>query len=467
MRSAILALLVGIVFALSPNHARAQAPTTVTLDEEIEVRGMDCVPQVKEVETRRSIPVLCQTDYDVAGVELRYQTPGSSKWEKIELPKTAAGYQGTIPCTVTNKRGSLKVYVFARNANNKVIARVGRHENPMIIRIVEHTNLAPPALPNENPPERCYDKNECPPEMVGTASCPGTKVPPAAKKAWGQTCKLTSECEATLECVNGTCETPAKCEGIEDCPSGGECVDGLCHVPDAEELATRLGPPAHHWIGLHVGPDIMLMREGSDVCGNISEDSQDFACFEGGGLYTGTPNLSAQGHLSSGVYLGTIRVLASYEYAVKRFLVGTRLGWAFRGAPQDFLPFHFEARAYYAMRKNPLDQRFRPYLGIVAGVAQVDASGATEIIDCVAADSEQRQGCVEAADQATLNMYLADRTLAVRKTLNAYRQGSKGFFGPSLMMVFAITNESAIIFNLNTMFPDVVFEPTLGYAMGL
>ncbi|HEY3496493.1 MAG TPA: hypothetical protein VGK73_17460, partial [Polyangiaceae bacterium] len=433
------------------------------------VRGMDCVPQVKEVEARRPIPVLCQTDYDVAGVELRYQAPGSKKWEKVELPKTDAGYQGSIPCTVTAKRGQLKVYVFARNANNKVIARVGRIENPMLIRVVEHTNLPPPALPNQNAPERCYDKNDCPPEMVGTDACPGTKAAAAAttKKAWGQSCNLTSECQATLECVNGSCETPAKCDTAADCPSGGECNDGLCHVPDAEEIATRLGPPMHHWIGLHAGADIILMNEGSDVCGNTSEDSKSYACYEGGGLYAGTPNLTAQGHLSSGVRLATIRALLSYEYAVNRFLVGTRLGWAFRGAPQDFLPFHFEARLFYSMRKEPLDKRFRPYLGIVGGVAQVDGHGPVDIIDCVSTDPVNRQDCINAADRTTLDYFLADRTMAVRKTLNAYRAGSKGFFGPALMMVFALSNDSALVFNLNTLFPDVVFQPTLGYAMGL
>ncbi|HEY3497044.1 MAG TPA: hypothetical protein VGK73_20235, partial [Polyangiaceae bacterium] len=172
MRLFLIALLIGCLLPAVARDAFAQAPTTIVLDEEIEVRGMDCVPQVKEVEARRSIPVLCQTDYDVAGVELRYQAPGSKKWEKVELPKTDAGYQGAIPCTVTAKRGQLKVYVFARNANNKVIARVGRIENPMLIRVVEHTNLPPPALPNQNAPERCYDKNDCPPEMVGTDACP-------------------------------------------------------------------------------------------------------------------------------------------------------------------------------------------------------------------------------------------------------------------------------------------------------
>jgi hypothetical protein len=465
MRLFLLALLIGCTLGLVTRSTFAQ--TTIVLDDEIEVRGMDCVPQVKEVETRRPIPVLCQTDYDVAGVELRYQLANSKKWEKIELPKTDKGYQGSIPCGVTNKPGQLKVYVFARNANNKVIARVGRSETPMLIRVVEHSNLPPPALPNENPPERCFDKNECPPEMVGTAACPGTKTSTSVKKAWGQSCNLTSECQATLECVNGSCETPSKCETAADCPSGGECDDGICHVPDAEEIATRLGPPKHHWIGLHAGFDVIMLREGSDVCGNSSEDSKNFSCYEGGGLYSGTPNLTAQGHLSSGIYLATIRALFSYEYAVNRLLVGARLGWAFRGAPQNFLPVHLEARLFYSMVKDPLDRRFRPYLGIVAGVAQVDGSGPTEIIDCVASDLDLREECVNAQDQTTLDYFLSDRTLAVRKNLNAYREGSKGFFGPALMLVFALANDSAIVFNLNTMFPDVVFEPTLGYAMGL
>ena len=154
MRLLLIALL-ALFLATVTRPASAAQPQTITLDEEIEVRGMDCVPQVKEVETRRPIPVLCQTDYDVAGVELRYQPPGANKWEKIELPKTDAGYQGTIPCIVTARPGPLKIYVFARNENNKVIARVGRHQNPMIIRIVEHSNLPAPALPNQKAPDRC------------------------------------------------------------------------------------------------------------------------------------------------------------------------------------------------------------------------------------------------------------------------------------------------------------------------
>src|SRR5689334_355141 len=79
---------------------------------EIEIRGMHCTPDVKEVELRRSIPISCTVDYPVAGVELRYriEAPGK-KWEKIELAQGDNGYTRKIPCGVTSKRGQVKPYL--------------------------------------------------------------------------------------------------------------------------------------------------------------------------------------------------------------------------------------------------------------------------------------------------------------------------------------------------------------------
>ena len=69
---------------------------------ELEIRGMHCTPDVKEVEIRRAIPISCTVDYPVAGVELRYRIEGpGKKWEKIELTQADSGYTGTIPCGVT------------------------------------------------------------------------------------------------------------------------------------------------------------------------------------------------------------------------------------------------------------------------------------------------------------------------------------------------------------------------------
>jgi hypothetical protein len=436
----ILVLAAATALVLAARTAQAAKPEIIDLSEdEVETRGMSCSPQPTEVETRRAIPISCKVEYEAAGVELRYRNDtGTKKWSRIELEHTATGYTGTIPCAATATRGELQVYVFARNEKNKVIARVGRFNAPLKLRLVDRSNTKPPALPGKTAPERCA----CPPEMQGTEACPGTKPPKAAvakepkpqpaaakkpspaekkqapppppppapavavavkpapvvpaKKAWGQSCHLTSECQAALECVAGSCETPAKCDNAADCPAGGECNEGLCHVPDAEELATRLGPPKHHWFGLHLGADLYLMREAAGVCGNRSEDSKNFGCFEGGGLYAGQPNVTAEGHVSA-------------------------------------------------------------------------AAASVSIIDCTSTSATERQECANEADPALVeSQYLAQGpTVAVRRRLNAYHAGSAVFFGPTVMLRYAFSNESAFVFTLNAMLPDVALGATVGYAMGL
>src|SRR5262245_1651409 len=174
-RERMLARLVSclVLFVVGTMSKAALAQEKVVLAETLEVRGMDCVPQVTEVETRRPIPFLCQTDREVAGVELRYRFEASgTKWEKLELKQAEAGWSGTIPCAGTSRAGTLKVYLFARNEDRKVVARIGRNTAPMNIKLVESSELPPPALPNKEPPERCFAKSECPAEMIGTAACP-------------------------------------------------------------------------------------------------------------------------------------------------------------------------------------------------------------------------------------------------------------------------------------------------------
>ena len=435
---------------------------------EVEIRGMHCTPDVKEVETRRSIPVSCTVDYPTTGVELRYRIQGATKkWDKIELKPSDGGYAGAIPCTVATQPGTLELYLFARNENNKVIARVGRSETPLSVKLVEHSNAPPPALPGKQAPERCYAQNECPPESLGTPACPGTQVPKPSKKSWGASCGDTSECGTGLECIKGSCETPAKCEDAKDCGEGAECSDGVCHVPTKTELSGRIGPAKHHWIGIHAGVDFNVMHEASGVCGSSTDDSKHFACFEGGNEYTGTPNTLYSGHVKPSLYFATVRAMLSYEYAFDRMLLGARIGWAFRGSPKDFSPIHIEARAHYSLVPKPFDRHFRPYLGLVFGHAPVDAYGATIIVDCTSTDPVQKDGCATSTDKAKLAEAVRDPNLAVQRQLNAYHSGAPFFFGPSLQLMYALTNEAAFVFNFTVMLPNVTFEPTIGYQMGL
>ena len=474
-KNRLLWLVRCLVLALAgTTTVAASAQEKIVLTEELEVRGMDCVPQVTEVETRRPIPIICQTDGEPAAVELRYRFEGAGKkWEKLELQKGDKGWIGTIPCSATPRVGNLKVYVFARNEARKVIGRIGRNTAPMNIKLVESSKLPPPSLPNSEPPDRCFSKTECPPEMVGTAACPGTKAAKAVKGAWGAGCSESGQCQDGLECVAGSCESPPKCEKNEDCPSGGECADGTCHYPTEEELADRLGPPKMHWVGLHFGVDFAFLRDATGVCGGTTEDSKNYACYRGGNVYTGLPNDANSGLVGGGPRLATLRALMSYDLAFKRFLFGARAGWAFRGSPKDFSPFHIELRALYSIRQGPENNRFRPYLGLAGGYAQVDTPVTTKVLDCSAATDPDDAtmmtpdvaGCVAARTPADLAAYRVNG--ALDRTFDAYHQGGTIFFGPTLSTWFMLSNESAIIFNMNLMLPGVVFQPSLGYAMGI
>ncbi|HEY8943964.1 MAG TPA: hypothetical protein VIM73_06875, partial [Polyangiaceae bacterium] len=414
------------------------------------IPGLECSPAVTEIETRRPVPISCAvTKKGAERVEIRYRTPDTKEVVPLTLKKDGAEWTGEIPCTATGKTGELEIGFTALGAKDRVIARI----KPVTMRLTEATSQSPPSLPGKEPPLRCYAPGECPPEFKGTPTCPGTKAPTAGYKAWGAACTASRECVAGLACVSGTCDQPPKCEVTPDCPKGGECVDGVCFFPDPEEMANRLADPRFNWIGLHFGADLLFARDAAGVCGNESDDSADYACFNGGDLYDGTVNQNYGGTVDAGPRLATMRVLVSFDRWFGRIAAGARLGFAFGGAPEDFLPLHLELRGLYSLRRDPMIRRFRPYLGLAAGLAQVDSRSTANVIDCTDAGPNCRE--------ATLAELQAGVSGARELSLDAYRSGGKFFFGPALGFVYAFSSEHAMQLNLNVMFPDVVFQPSL------
>jgi hypothetical protein len=429
-------------------------------EEVVDTGGLECSPAVSEVELRRPIPISCGVTKDRRGVsriEVRYKPPGKKKFLKLVLNKSADEWTGEIPCAATAKPGDFKLSFSARNAGGRLIAKI----DTVTIRLVEQTTEPPPSYPGKDPPMRCYDSSECPPEFRGTPACPGTKGSPAStRKGWGGTCETTADCQSGLACINGTCDQAPKCDTTADCPSGGECSDGVCQFPDPEELASRLKDPRFNWVGIHFGMDVMLVREAVGVCGVESEDRKDYACYRGGDPYEGPANQNVSGNVKAGFRMATMRVMASYERWFGRIAFGGRLGFAFGGAPEGFNPLHLEARALYSLRKDPMTRRGRPYLGLVAGLAQADPRSKLNIFDC-----SEGVGDCEEADIKTQDEFTALN--ARRLKVDAYRKGSKLFLGPAVGYVYAFTNDQGIQFNLNVMLPDLVFEPSVGYVFGL
>ncbi len=417
-----------------------------------ESSGIECAPAISEIETRRPLPLSCSvTKKEIDQIELRYKAPGKKKWTKVRLRKQNGEFLGDIPCMVLTHAGVLRLSIVGLDTKDKPVARIGGVQ----IQVVEATNQPPPALPGREPPMRCYDPKECPPELKGSPACPGTKAT-AGARTWGASCEKTSQCQQGLACMSGSCDKPPACETGAECASG-ECVAGHCSFPDPEEVASRL-VPKKNWIGLHFGWDVALAKEGNGICGKKTEDGRDnYDCYAGSELYKGDPNDYYAGTSSAGLRPSTFRLMASYERWFGRVAAGARVGFAFGGAPKDFQPLHIEARVLYSPRPDQLTKRFRPYVGIAGGLARVDTKTRVTIVDCLNSD------CLNATSQSQLSKENA-RTL----TLNAYRKGAGGFIGPTVGFLYAFTSESALQFNVNVMLPDtLIIEPSLGYVMGL
>jgi hypothetical protein len=412
---------------------------------------IDCLPELTEVETRRPIPLSCTFAKPITGMELRYRPPGE-QWKTAKMKKVGEEWTAEIPCAATIKAGELEFTVSARSKKSKVVGKL----DTITVKLAESTSEPPPAVPGLEPPARCFDPSECPGDMLGSPACPGTKKGKGVR-SWGASCADSAECAKGLACVAGTCESPPKCKSDDECDSG-MCSNGLCSFPDPEELKSQLGPPKYNWVGLELGVDFMLVRDAVGVCGSTTDDSDQYACFEGGSEYDGLPNVNNAGAVSSSVKLATMRAMVSYQRAIGRLLAGVRLGFAFRGAPEGFFPLHLEARGAYSLRSDPLKRTIRPYLGLAFGLAQVDTQSDVTIVDCAS------QACAQAAQIDQSQIMLGQAQV---KELTAYRSGKKFFFGPTFTLMWAITNESAVVFNTNVMFPDLVIAPSVGYMLGL
>lgn len=423
-----------------------------------ESSGIECLPAISEVETRRPIPFSCAvTKDDVDSVELRFKAPGRKKWTKVRLRKTGKDWQGEIPCTALTKRGPLKLSIVGLDSDSKTVARIGGVQ----IRVVDTSNVPPPAYPGREPPMRCYEANECPSELKGSAACPGTKAA-AGLRSWGSACGKTTECQSGLACISGSCDKPAKCDTTADCGTG-ECVSGTCTYPDPDELASRLGPPKFNWIGLHFGVDLLRVAYAPGVCGIETADSKDYTCFSGSEANPGTDiNPQVAGNVQAGFGLSTMRVLASFDRWFGRLGAGARLGFAFGGPPKDFNPIHLEARVMYSMRKDQLNKRFRPYIGIAGGMAEVTPHAKVQVYDCKAATSTADCKSWKPGEPALPKLQGASAA-----KLDAYKAGSGLFIGPTIGFLYALANDSGIAANVNVMFPDVAFEPSIGYVLGL
>lgn len=409
-----------------------------------------CNPSPTEIETRRPVPLECETDAELKSAKLHYKSFGQ-EWTSVKMELNAGAWRGTIPCAATQNTGKLKYWVDGLDDDGKVVVRLGSKEEPQAADVVSETSADPPAFPDEEPPARCSVSDE----PAGGAKAGGTCG------AWGAPCGTDGCCNEGLTCNKGTCES-AECKEDSDCGKGESCSSGKC------EGEGKGGAYAQNLVSLQFAMDIASISTDKACAPESRKDH--LACFDGKTTYEGIPNPHAAGKINGGFAPSTMRILATYERLFGAIGVEGRVGFAFNGGPTPkggtaFLPVHAEARGKYWLMGESAFQKpgLRPWVHLGFGLAQIDATVKVQIADCsTAADP---QACYNAPDAET-----ARTTGAPIKSLNATKQLGQSFVTVGGGIMYAIGKNHGAVLNLNLMLPfpavGFVVEPSLGYAVG-
>jgi hypothetical protein len=412
-----------------------------------------CTPALGEIETRRPVPLQCDSDKALTAAKLHYKSFGS-EWTTLPMTQHEGLWRATIPCAATQNTGKLYYFVEGIDGSKSVVAALGSKEGAKQADVVSETTADPPSFPAEEPPARC-----------GIDSIGEAPPPKAAGNcgAWGAACGDENCCEGELACIKGTCGE-AECQSDSDCKSEGEeCNSGRCEKPSGGGYAKNL-------VGLHFGIDWTTLSS-SGACTPDARADDNFACFRGSETVNGnTLNPKFSGKIGGGFVLGTMRVMGSYERLFGSFGVEGRLGFAFNGGQTPaggsaFLPVHAEVRLKYWILGEDAFKKpgFRPWVHVGAGVAQYDAKVTAYVLDCQGAND------VAACKQATDVKAPAARGGSTY-TVDATKQLGVEFVTVGGGVMYAVAKNHGVVANLNLTIPfasvGFVISPSVGYAVG-
>ncbi|HWA78043.1 MAG TPA: hypothetical protein VG937_37165 [Polyangiaceae bacterium] len=390
-----------------PNTTTAVPKATAVVQGD----GVVCTPAVKEVETRRPIPVECTPDEETTRAELRYKAFGAETWQTLTMERKGKAFRAQIPCDATQNIGLLKFYVQGEDAEGVTVVNWGSKKQPVEIALVDKSALEPPSYDDSDAPARCPAPEICPPDFPG-------------------------------------------------------CADKTAGEPKLDSAAAAVAPYRKWWFGLHVAHDIAFA--GSDNACMPGTEDENLVCYRSGSredTYDTTFfETERGGTISFGAVSATTRILLSADYAfTPNVTAGLRLGYALGGGPPagrsvqydadetvsavtdpglKFLPLHVEARFGYWFGENPLGKvGLRPYVHGGGGLAQVDAK--------IVAYVEDKNGVGK---------------------VDAWKKLGRAFFTLGGGVVYAFTPTLAAQANLNAMYlvsaSGLVIEPSLGALLG-
>lgn len=176
-------------------------------------------------------------------------------------------------------------------------------------------------------------------------------------------------------------------DGSVDCPPdfpGCEAIDepsGEAEDDDGPELGIV------NWLSAGLQQDFLMFSGESGVC--TAGRPEELSCFRAGDVYR-DPTIERTagdgGEVAGGFRPATTRLLVGYDRVLfPNISVGARLGYAIGGGPAEpggasFIPFHAEVRGTYWFAPLQLGE-LRPFALLGGGLAQVDSSVSTEVVD--------------------------------------------------------------------------------------
>lgn len=402
---------------------------------------LDCSPLLKEVQSLRPIPVLCETPMtNVGQITVLYRQYGAESWSRKALSQKEGVWVGEIPCTDLPRPGIWGMYFEARDRRGELLDAVGSVERPVVFRVVAETSEPPPSLPGQPPPDRCNPSSYCPEDMIGTPACDafmsGNNAPIKPP-----ICEKSSDCEWGMQCNDGLCDLADLCKTNRDCEKGTVCIEGRCALDPTKPVVPDSELGLRDWVGLQFAADLTSLSTDSDVC----VGGAGYACYVDGAAYRGTPYPDNSGNVGGGFHSSTMRVLLTYErFVLDELSLGARVGFAFGGAPDGFFPLHFEARGSYYFGNVPTENSlFVPFVTLGVGAAQIDTKASVSMVDC-------NPGQEELCTSSPLNEALVDPDTGVARvrTLDAYKTLGKGFVLVSPGFRLALAENVAALANL-------------------
>jgi hypothetical protein len=175
-------------------------------------------------------------------------------------------------------------------------------------------------------------------------------------------------------------------DGSVDCPPDFPGCDAIQEKTEPEESESAdLG--VVNWLSAGLQQDFLMFSGESGVC--TTDRPEELSCFRSGDAYR-DPTLEGTagdgGEVAGGFRPATTRLLIGYDRVLfPNISLGVRLGYAIGGGPAEpggssFVPFHAEVRGTYWFAPIEIG-KFRPFAMLGGGLAQVDSSVSTEVVD--------------------------------------------------------------------------------------